>query len=98
MGVFPMFCQTVKKGIECTFMSKKGCGFFNGSCHTIIDKCGDCNKIFEYESGKYCKVYPDPTSKWINGKCPTSTHIKLEVKESAQKINPLKASKRANKK
>jgi hypothetical protein len=93
-----MLCQTVKSGLECSFMSKKGCGFFGGSCHTIIEKCGDCSKIMEYSSGKYCKVYPDPTSKWLNGSCPTATHIKLEVAENAQKINPLKASKRANKK
>jgi len=33
-----------------------------------------------------------------NGKCPTATHIKTEAVEAAQKINPLKASKRANKK
>ncbi len=93
-----MLCQTVKTGLECAFMSKKGCGFFGGSCHVIVDQCIECGKILEYESGKYCKVYPDPTSKWINGKCPTATHIKLEVKEAAQKVNPLKASKRANKK
>jgi hypothetical protein len=93
-----MLCQTVKTGLECAFMSKKGCGFFGGSCHVIIDKCCECGKIFEYESGKYCKVYPDPASKWLSGKCPTATHIKLEVKEAAQKVNPLKASKRANKK
>ncbi|PKN76566.1 MAG: hypothetical protein CVU52_04275 [Deltaproteobacteria bacterium HGW-Deltaproteobacteria-10] len=93
-----MLCQTVKTGLECAFMSKKGCGFFGGSCHVIVEKCTECGKILEYESGKYCKVYPDPASKWINGKCPTATHIKLEVKETAQKVNPLKASKRANKK
>ncbi|MEN6374466.1 MAG: PxxKW family cysteine-rich protein [Smithella sp.] len=93
-----MICQTVKSGSECAFMSKKGCGFFGGSCHAIVDKCNDCGKIFEYESAKYCKVYPDPASKWLNGRCPTATHVKLEVKETTQKINPLKASKRANKK
>jgi hypothetical protein len=93
-----MLCQTVKVGLECAFMSKKGCGFFNSSCQKIIDKCGDCNKIIDYESGKYCKVYPGPAGKWLNGKCPTATHIKLELNETTQKINPLKASKRANKK
>jgi hypothetical protein len=93
-----MLCQTVKTGQECGFMSKKGCGFFGGSCHIIIDKCGDCAKIFDYESAKYCKVYPDPVSKWLNGKCPTATHIKLEIAETTQKVNPLKASKRASKK
>lgn len=93
-----MICQTVKTGSECAFMSKKGCGFFGGSCHPIVDQCNECGKIFEHEAAKYCKVYPDPASKWLNGKCPTATHVKLEVKESTQKINPLKASKRANKK
>jgi hypothetical protein len=93
-----MLCQTVKVGLECAFMSKKDCGFFGGSCHTIIDKCEECNKIIDYESGKYCKVYPDPKSKWLNGKCPTASHIKIEVTESTQKVNPLKASKRASKK
>ncbi len=92
-----MLCQTVKAGFECAFMSKKGCSFFNGSCQKIIDKCEGCGKIMEYESGKYCKVYPDPSSKWQNGRCPTATHIKLEIQET-QKINPLKASKRSSKK
>ena len=92
-----MLCQTVKMGFECAFMSKKGCGFFNGSCEKIIDKCDGCTKTIDYESGKYCKVYHDPTSKWRNGKCPTATHIKLEIQETT-KINPLKASKRASKK
>ena len=93
-----MLCQTVKPGVECAFMSKKGCGYFGGSCHVIIDKCTECGKIIEYQAAKYCKVYPEPASKWLNGKCPTATHIKLEVKENTQKINPLKASKRASKK
>ena len=93
-----MICQTVKPGLECSFMSKKGCTYFGGSCHTIVEKCGDCGKIFEYESAKYCRVYPDPAGKWMNGKCPTATHIKIEIKENTQKTNPLKASKRANKK
>jgi hypothetical protein len=93
-----MLCQTVKTGQECGFMSKKGCGFFAGSCQIIIEQCADCGKIISYESGQYCKVYPDPKSKWINGRCPTATHVKTEIKESTQKVNPLKASKRASKK
>lgn len=92
-----MLCETVKKGVECGFMTKKGCGFFGNSCHPVIEQCGDCNKIFEYEIGRYCKVYPDPKSKWMTGNCPTASHVKMEIKES-QKTNPLKASKRANKK
>ena len=33
-----MICQTIKNGIECGFMTKKGCGFNGGSCNAIIDK------------------------------------------------------------
>lgn len=92
-----MICETVKKGVDCAFMSKKGCGFIGGSCHPVVEQCGECSKIFDYESGKYCKIYPEPKSKWLRGNCPTASHIKMEITE-AQKINPLKASKRASKK
>lgn len=93
-----MLCQTVKSGMECSFMSKKGCGYFGNICRPVVDKCGDCGKVIEYESAKYCQVYPEPASKWLNGKCPTATHIKIEINENSQKINPLKASKRSSKK
>ncbi len=92
-----MICQTIKNGQDCGFMTKKGCSFNGGSCHIIIDSCGECNKIFEVEARKYCKVYPNPAIKWNTGKCPTASHIKLEIAENTQKINPLKASKRASK-
>ena len=78
-------------------MTKKGCGFNGGSCHVIIDKCDTCNKIMELSAGQYCKVYPAPSSKWFSGNCPTATHVKKEITEVTQKINPLKASKRASK-
>lgn len=92
-----MVCQTVKVGLECAFMTKKGCGFNGGSCHVIIDKCEGCNKIIEYPTGNYCKVYPEPASKWLYGNCPVASHVKKEIKETTQKINPLKASKRSSK-
>mgnify|MGYP000307964995 CR=1 FL=1 len=93
-----MLCQTVRANQECSFMSKKGCGFFGGSCRPVIDKCDTCAKIIEYDSARYCSVYPNTASKWLNGKCPTATHIKLEINGVTQKINPLKASKRSKKK
>lgn len=93
-GDVSMICQTIKVGTECVFMSKKGCGFNGGSCHVVDEKCGDCNKIMDIESGKYCKLYPDPASKWLYGNCPSASHIKKEVAAPVQKINPLKASKR----
>lgn len=89
-----MVCQTVKAGVECVFMTKKGCSFNGGSCHTIIDKCEGCNKIIEYAGSNYCMIYPDPTGKWAMGGCPSASHIKKAAVESTQKINPLKASKR----
>jgi hypothetical protein len=96
-GVIPMVCQTVKAGVECAFMTKKGCGFNGGNCYAVIEKCEGCNKIIESASGKFCRVYPDPTAKWSVGGCPTASHVKKAKEETSQKVNPLKASKRAQK-
>ena len=93
-----MICQTVKAGVECGFMSKKGCGFKGGACNPIIDRCDGCAKVMVVAAGRYCKIYPEPAVKWLSGRCPMATHVKVEVKEVEQKINPLKASKRASKK
>jgi hypothetical protein len=38
---------------------------------------------------------PKPLAKWRNGNCNFATHIQRKVEEQVQKINPLKASKRA---
>jgi len=93
-----MVCQTVRANQECVFMTKKGCSFMGGSCLPIIDKCENCSKIIEYDSKYYCSVYPNPSSKWLRGRCPMATHVKTGLNEESQKINPLKASKRLNKK
>jgi hypothetical protein len=77
-------------------MTKKGCGFIGGQCKAVTDKCEGCSRIFEWENGKYCKIYADPAGRWILGICPSASHLKMEMKESTQKINPLKASKRAS--
>jgi len=90
-----MICQTVKAGIECTFMGKGGCTFIGGSCRVISEKCDGCAKIIEWEGNRYCQIFPDPTARWLMGICPMATHVKREYKETTQKINPLKASKRA---
>ncbi|MBN2282938.1 MAG: PxxKW family cysteine-rich protein [Deltaproteobacteria bacterium] len=89
-----MVCQTVKAGTECVFMSKKGCTFNGGSCHTIIEKCEGCGRILESSGNKYCMLYPDPAGKWATGICPSATHAKKSKEEKVQKLNPLKASKR----
>ena len=88
-----MLCQTVKEGVDCFFMKKDGCQFNGGSCHQIIDVCIGCQRIQEFPTGKYCTSFPEPAVKWRSGTCNMATHIKAEAK-TAEKINPLKASKR----
>jgi hypothetical protein len=95
-GVIKMVCQSIKEGVECIFMTKKGCGFNGGRCHPITDKCDGCDKIIECPTGKYCMVYPDPASKWAMGGCVMASHTLMGTKEVAQKINPLKSSKRSH--
>lgn len=89
-----MICETVKSGMECVFMSKKGCSFNGGSCHPITDLCNGCGKTVEYSGIVYCLIFPDPAAKWSYGRCSGATHNKAEIKAMEQKINPIKASKR----
>lgn len=91
-----MICLTIKPGMDCIFMRKTGCSHTGGRCEAIVEQCEGCARIVEVESGRYCKTYATPASKWLMGKCPSATHVKLEIKETTQKINPLKASKRAS--
>lgn len=90
-----MLCNTVRKGVNCTFMSTKGCSFNGGVCHEIVEQCHGCGRIVHFESASYCSVAPDPSLKWKNGACNMATHIKAAAAAQA-KINPLKASKRAS--
>ena len=90
-----MVCSTVKLGAACTFMSPKGCSFNGGSCYPVIEQCDGCDRSKEFESGKYCLSYPDPSQKWKLGNCNLATHIKKTPVQTAAKINPLKASKRS---
>jgi hypothetical protein len=76
-------------------MTKKGCNFNGGRCLTIIDKCQGCNRTSSFEEEVYCLVAANPASKWNTGDCNFATHLEKKQVEEAQKINPLKASKRA---
>ena len=89
-----MICTTVKQGVECFFMDKNGCQFNGGNCHQIVEQCGDCHKIKEFPTGKYCLSFPDPTIKWRLGTCSLASHVKTFSGERKVKLNPLKASKR----
>lgn len=93
-----MLCQTVKAGTDCAFMSKSGCGFNGGSCHSVVDQCEGCQRVMDLEAGRFCASYPNPASKWKTGHCNFATHVKPGALNQQQaKINPLKASKRSNK-
>ena len=89
-----MDCTSVKEGVSCFFMTKNGCEFNGGTCHTIIEQCEGCQKVNEFPTGMYCLVFPDPAAKWRVGNCSMATHLKKKVSKGNGKINPLKASKR----
>ncbi len=91
-----MQCQTVRPGIECTFMAKSGCVFPGGSCQTIAENCEGCERIVETGIGNICSVFPAPAKKWIDGICNFATHAKVEIKVDDVRVNPLKASKKAS--
>jgi hypothetical protein len=92
-----MKCTTVRKGMECAFMTAKGCGYNGGVCHEIVEQCKGCSRTLEIASGWYCTACPEPTTKWKNGNCNLATHAGSSMAEATQKINPLKASKRSRK-
>jgi len=90
-----MQCQTVLPGSECTFQGTQGCVFSGGSCKIIVENCEGCERVVESKIGKVCSAYPAPEKKWQNGICNFATHVKIDIKSEEQKINPLKASKKA---
>lgn len=92
-----MRCETVKPGLECTFMTKKGCSFNGGRCHQIVENCEGCERILTFEDNRYCASFPDPAVKWRRGACNLATHVKVQKPAATEtaKINPLKASKRS---
>jgi len=93
--VITMVCATIKPGVDCFFMNKKGCQFNGGSCHPVVEQCNGCQKAKEFPAGTYCLIFPDPAIKWRSGSCNMATHLSKAGNSPAQgKINPLKASKR----
>jgi len=92
-----LLCTTIREGQECAFMTPAGCSYNGGMCHEIVEQCDGCGRKSEYASKWYCTACPEPEAKWKNGNCNLATHVKTMRASKAQKINPLKASKRANK-
>lgn len=63
----------------------------------IVEKCEGCDRIRAFEGENYCSVFPVPAAKWRMGaRCSMATHIQV-ARSAAQKVNPLKAAKRASK-
>ncbi|MDX9786816.1 MAG: PxxKW family cysteine-rich protein [Desulfobacterales bacterium] len=92
-----MKCTTIREGVECPFMTAKGCSYTNGACLEIIEACKGCARSKEFKTGWYCMTCPDPASKWKHGHCNMATHVTMAVeKKAAAKLNPIKASKRGN--
>jgi hypothetical protein len=79
-------------------MTAKGCSYNGGFCHEIVEQCGGCTRRVQVQSGWYCSSCPDPTLKWKIGNCNLATHVNAAASKASAKINPLKASKRQNKK
>lgn len=93
-----MICETIRKGSECAFMTKKGCSYNGGVCYEIVEKCSGCSRSAQFSSGWYCTSFPEPSRKWNSGHCNMATHVSLATETaSGKKINPLKASKRGKK-
>ncbi|MGE4543948.1 MAG: PxxKW family cysteine-rich protein [Pedobacter sp.] len=91
-----MKCETILPGTECTFWSKNGCIFEGNSCQPIVEACQGCERVVESTIGPVCSAYPCPERKWAQGLCNLATHKKIEIQTSTQKVNPLKASKKAS--
>jgi hypothetical protein len=89
-----MICETVKKGTECLFMKKTGCSYNGGQCYPVVEECEGCSRVLDFDMGRFCISFPYPAQKWQKSSCPMSSHVKKGQKVDAQKINPLKASKR----
>jgi len=90
-----MQCVTLKKGVECAFMTRKGCDFNGGQCHTVVDQCEGCSRAVAFSEKTLCTVSPHPATKWVRGTCNFATHVERKAAEQTQKLNPLKASKRS---
>lgn len=57
-----------------------------------VDKRIPCSRIMSNKN-EMCSVYINPAAIWNSSPCPFAGKMKTEVKQ--EKINPLKASKRA---
>ncbi len=48
----------------------------------IVEQCRGCENI----EGEFCRIWAVPAAKWRLGPCPSSTHVKIEIKEPSEKV------------
>jgi len=90
-------CTTIRPGTPCVHMAKRGCTFAEGRCFPVVEQCAGCGKIADVNGEKFCGMYAKPADMWKDEKpCISATHIEHKVATIEQKLNPLKASKRAS--
>ncbi len=53
-----MHCTSIKPGVECPFMTAKGCGYKGGLCHQVVEQCSGCGRQGQHGSGWYCTACP----------------------------------------
>jgi hypothetical protein len=69
---------------------------FNGFIlEPVVENCHGCDRVKEIEGEWYCSSYSQPAAKWRNGSCNFATHLKSQQGKGKDKVNPIKASKRA---
>ncbi len=61
----------------------------------VVAQCEGCKRTETVGSEVRCLVFLNPVYKWSVGACNMATHVQSEVVQSAKKLNPLKASKKA---
>ena len=61
----------------------------------VVEQCSGCDRMREIEGEWYCSSYSQPAAKWRNGSCNFATHLKTQQSKGKEKVNPIKASKRA---
>lgn len=48
----------------------------------VVNQCVGCDNIEE----EVCRIWVSPEAKWRLGACPSATHIKVQTKETEQKV------------
>lgn len=90
-----MVCTTVRPGFDCFFMTKRGCTAPGGACSPTVERCNGCARAYLVDGKTFCSEFPVPSAKWAIGTCNLATHVQKDQQTERRRVNPLKASKKA---